>query len=295
LFDKIFIEKKEDIERVITRYLPKEEGYPKTVIEAMNYSVLVGGKRIRPMLLRETYALFGGESLIIEPYLAAIEFIHSYSLVHDDLPALDNDELRRGNLTTHIKFGHAMGILAGDALLNYSYEILSSAYELSPMYIDRCAKANKYISKKAGIYGMIGGQVVDIEAVGKTLDIESIEYIHMNKTSALIQAAMCAGAILAGATVEELNVVEEAANKIGLAFQIQDDILDIVGDEDKLGKAINSDAKNQKTTYVTIKGIEESRKDVETLTQSALDNLKALGYTNDFLFALIEKLINRIN
>lgn len=293
MFNDVFKQKREDIEKIILTYLPKAEGRTQVIMDAMKYSVLAGGKRLRPLLLSETYALFGGEDSVVEPYMAAIEFIHSYSLVHDDLPALDNDELRRGKPTTHKVYGEDMAILTGDALLNYAFEVMSGAYEIDSRYLERCARATHYVAKKSGIYGMIGGQVVDVQLNGEKLDLDTILYIHANKTSALIQAAMVSGAILAGAKEDEIQAVEEVANKIGLAFQIQDDILDIEGDEKKLGKKIHSDEKNNKSTYVTIKGLEQAKIDVASISESAMEQLKDLGYSNEFLFELIDYLITR--
>ncbi len=282
----------EEIERVITSYLPKETGYQKTIMQAMNYSVQSGGKRLRPMLMLETYRLFGGTSKAIEPFLAALEMIHTYSLVHDDLPAMDNDEYRRGRKTTHVVYGEAMAILAGDALLNYAYETAAGAFVSEPQNTD-IAKAMLVLTKKAGIYGMIGGQVVDVESEGTKIDKQELEFIHIHKTSALLESAMVIGAILAGASEKEQQTVELAARKIGLAFQIQDDILDIIGTQEELGKPIGSDEKNQKNTYVALEGMEKAKAEVKRLSESALSELKELPYENEFLYQLIEQLIER--
>lgn len=282
----------EEIEKIIKEYLPKEEGYQKTIMEAMNYSILAGGKRLRPMLMLETYRLFGGTSKTIYPFMAAIEMIHTYSLVHDDLPAMDNDEYRRGRKTTHIVYGEAMGILAGDALLNYAFETAAGAFQLEPEN-PAVGQAMLVLARKAGIYGMIGGQVVDVEAEGTVIDKEKLDFIHLHKTSALLESAMVIGAILAGANKEEQNLVEKAAGKIGLAFQIQDDILDITSTTEELGKPVGSDEKNGKNTYVAFEGLEKSKEDVKKLSELAMEDLQKLPYENPFLIELIKELIER--
>lgn len=306
-FNESLKERTEKIEAVILTYLPKEEGFQKTVIEAMNYSVLAGGKRLRPMLMQETYRLFGGKGKIIEPFMAAIEMIHTYSLVHDDLPAMDNDEYRRGRKTTHIQFGHAMGILAGDALLNYAFETMVQSSEIAKqdpelVYEDTIGKilsAQCILAKKAGIYGMVGGQTVDVEATEKQeiLTQEKLDFIYRLKTSALIEGSMMAGAALAGASDEDIEKIEEIAGKIGLAFQIQDDILDVTSSTQVLGKPVFSDEKNQKTTYVTLKGISEAERLVESISEEALRELDALsarlGCRNEFMEELLMWLIHR--
>lgn len=282
----------EEIEKIIKEYLPKEEDYQKTIMEAMNYSILAGGKRLRPMLMLETYRLFGGTSKTIYPFMAAIEMIHTYSLVHDDLPAMDNDEYRRGRKTTHIVYGEAMGILAGDALLNYAFETAAGAFQLEPEN-PVVGQAMLVLARKAGIYGMIGGQVVDVESEGTVIDKEKLDFIHLHKTSALLESAMVIGAILAGANKEEQNLVEKAAGKIGLAFQIQDDILDITSTTEELGKPVGSDEKNGKNTYVAFEGLEKSKGDVKKLSESAMEDLQKLPYENPFLIELIKELIER--
>ena len=285
----------EQINRIIERYLPKEEGYQRTIFEAMNYSVRAGGKRLRPMLMQETYRMFGGSDAAIEPFMAAIEMIHTYSLVHDDLPAMDNDEYRRGKKTTHAVYGEAMGILAGDALLNYAYETAAQALPA----LDKnpnVGAAFLVLAQKACVYGMVGGQVVDVEADKRgetTIAREKLDFIYQLKTGALIEAAMKIGAILAGATTEEQRIVEQAAGRIGLAFQIQDDILDVTSTFEELGKPIGSDEKNQKSTYVTYEGLEKSAADVEALSGEASALLATLGKDDAFLQELIHFLVHR--
>lgn len=282
------------IEAILKEYLPNEEGWQKTVIAAMNYSVLVGGKRLRPMLMEETYRLFGGKGREIEPFMAAIEMIHTYSLVHDDLPAMDNDEYRRGRKTTHVVYGEAMAILAGDGLLNYAFETAMKSFTMEGD-LEKKARALSVLAQKAGIYGMIGGQTADIEAedLGDQVTTEHLMFIHAHKTSALIEAAMMTGAILAGASQEEIAQIEKAAYEIGIAFQIQDDILDVTSTLEMLGKPIGSDAKNHKTTYVTLKGLEESRKEQQELSLHAIETIRNIGYSNDFLMELVTSLITR--
>ena len=285
-------EKTAHIEAVIRNYLPKEEGYQKTVIEAMNYSVEAGGKRLRPMLMEETYHMFGGTGTVIEPFMAAMEMIHTYSLVHDDLPAMDNDEYRRGRKTTHIKYGEAMGILAGDGLLNYAFETAVKAFVLEPDN-ETLPEALQVLAHKAGIYGMLGGQCVDVEEEGKPLFREKLDFIHRLKTGALIEASMVIGALLAGASREDVDVVENIAGKVGLAFQIQDDILDVTSTTEVLGKPVLSDEKNHKTTYVTIRGLEQAKKDVEEISKEAVALLDGLSCENAYLRALILMLVSR--
>ena len=286
------MDRKKEVEQIVTSFLPKEEGYQKTVLEAMNYSVSAGGKRLRPMLMLETYRMFGGTSKVIEPFMAAIEMIHTYSLIHDDLPAMDNDEYRRGRKTTHVVYGEAMAILAGDALLNYAFETAASAFVLDEGN-PAIGKAFIILASKAGVYGMIGGQVVDVESEGKEIDADTLKFIHIHKTSALLESAMLIGAVLAGASEQQQRTVELAARELGLAFQIRDDILDVTGNTDELGKPVGSDEKNHKNTYVALEGLEKAKEDVKRYSESAIDRLKSLPARNEFLYELIEELIDR--
>ena len=285
----------EEINKVIQSYLPAEEGFAKTMAQAMNYSILAGGKRLRPMLILETLRLFGGEEKLAYPFMAAMEMIHTHSLVHDDLPALDNDDYRRGRLTTHKVYGEAMGVLSGVALLNYAYEVMLTAFDKAdtPDRQAHVIQALKVISHKTGRYGMLGGQSVDVENDGKPMSREMIDYIYENKTSALIEASVMTGAILGGATEEEIAIVEKAAKNIGLAFQIQDDILDVTSTEEELGKPIHSDEKNHKTTYVTLMGIEKASQQVKKLSDEAVTLLEGLNKKNEFLFTLVNELVGR--
>lgn len=301
-------ERIEAAEHIITSYLPREEGRQKTLIEAMNYSVLAGGKRLRPVLMREAYMMFGGRNeMVIGPFMAALEMIHTYSLVHDDLPALDNDEYRRGKKTTHAVYGPGMATIAGDGLLNLAFETaLTAAQECQdlPEYdgsvSSRMLAALTILAEKAGIYGMIGGQCADIEAEKRTdVTPDDLLFIHENKTGALIESALMIGAILAGASASDVHKMEQIGQNVGVAFQIQDDILDVIGDQDKLGKPVGSDEKNEKTTYVTFYGLEKSKEEVARLSDEALELLRELesqeGHEDIFLEDLITWLIHRDN
>ena len=273
-----------------------EEGYQKSVLEAMNYSLMAGGKRLRPILMQSTYELFGGTGTLIEPFMAAIELIHTYSLVHDDLPAMDNDEYRRGKKTTHVVYGEAMAILAGDGLLTHAFSTAAKAFDLCrEEELIAVAKAMKVLADYAGIAGMVGGQAVDVEAEKKNimLDEQKLLYIFELKTGALIQASMMIGAILAGATEEQILSVSDIAKNVGIAFQIQDDILDATSSLEVLGKPVGSDEKNNKTTYVTIKGLEQAKEDVKRYSEAARETLAMLPVKSEFLSELIESLITR--
>lgn len=296
-FNEQLQQKAADAEDILKKYLPEEEGYQKKVIEAMNYSVLAGGKRLRPVLMKESFLLFGGQGEVIEPFMAALEMIHNYSLVHDDLPAMDNDEYRRGRKTTWTVYGEGMAVLAGDGLLNYAYETAAKAFDKADDLeeMKRVARALQILAEKAGIYGMIGGQNGDLEAEEGKLPLteELLLFIHEKKTAALIQAALMIGGILAGASDTEIRSLEKAAYDIGIAFQIQDDILDVTGNEKILGKPIGSDEKNHKLTYVSLNGLEKSKEDVKRLSREAEEILSSFQEKNPFLISLIDSLITR--
>lgn len=312
-FEETLTARVEDAENILKTYLPEEEGFQKKVLEAMNYSVLAGGKRLRPVLMKESYALFGGRSKIVEPFMAALEMIHNYSLVHDDLPCMDNDEYRRGRKTTWCVYGEGMAVLAGDALLNYAFETASKAFSMIPEEVghecnpelagdavhlyEAVGKAMQILSQKAGVYGMVGGQCADIcaeEMPGKEVTEELLLYIHKNKTAALIESAMMIGAVLAGAGTEDVLRIEKIAENIGIAFQIQDDILDITSSLEVLGKQTGSDEKNHKVTYVSLNGLEKSREDVRRLSEEAMEGLRSFSVRNEFLEQLVENLITRV-
>jgi len=292
-FNQVRADKVARIEYVLRKYLPVPGDHQQEIMEAMKYSLLAGGKRLRPMLMQETYMLFGGDSEIVEPFMAALEMIHTYSLVHDDLPAMDDDAYRRGRKTTHVVYGEAMGILTGDALLNFAFETASCAFEMEPQNSRRIGKAIAVLARKSGIYGMIGGQVVDIRSAGKQIDKEMLDFIYALKTGALIEGAMVIGAILAGASDEEIAAVEQIAGNVGMAFQIQDDILDVVSTAEILGKPVHSDEKNEKPTYVAVKGLAEAGKDVERLSGEALRLLTGLPGEHAYMEWLIRELIHR--
>ncbi len=308
-FEELLQEKTQEAEKILGKYLPEVTGEQSTVLEAMNYSLLAGGKRLRPILMMEAYRLFGGHDEIVEPFMAAIEMIHTYSLVHDDLPAMDNDELRRGKHTTWKVYGEAMGILAGDALLNYAFETAAKSFEMcatsrsgrtlpveaASFRLKACADAVALLAGKAGIYGMVGGQVVDVEAEKQHKSLSGVQllFVHEQKTAALIQASLMTGAVLAGAAKAQIGKLEQIGRNVGIAFQIQDDILDVIGDTEELGKTVGSDAASNKETYVTMFGIEKSKADVEGLTQEALEILGTIQGEKAFLEKLILSLTTR--
>ena len=283
-----------DIETRIRRFLPEQYEYQKTIVDAMSYSVLAGGKRLRPMLMEAAYQMFDGIGQDIDSFMAAIEMIHTYSLVHDDLPAMDNDMYRRGKKTTHAVYGEAMGILAGDALLNYAFETVADALVRCNGDM-RMIRAYAVLSRKAGIYGMIGGQVVDVESEkkGQKVDQNCLDFIYRLKTGALIEASLRIGAILAGASDEEVTFMEQAGTKLGLAFQIQDDILDVTSSLEVLGKPIGSDERNEKATYVAFEGLEKAKTEVERLSKEAVQILDGLKKDHTFLKELFLYLIHR--
>ena len=293
LFQKKMQEKATEIEAILKDFLPKEMTEQKTIFQAMEYSLMSGGKRLRPMLLQESYILFGGEEKeVVHAFMAAMEMIHTYSLVHDDLPAMDNDDYRRGKETTHKVFGEDMGILAGDALLNYAYETAVLGVEKAEKK-EEAIQALSILVKKAGVFGMVGGQVVDVERTGKPLTKEQLDFIYRLKTGALLEAALMAGAALAGAGKKEIQSLEEIGRNVGMAFQIQDDILDLTSTTKELGKPVYSDEKNEKTTYVSLYGIEKAEHAVEEYSNKALEQLAKLPVESVWLNTLIVKLIHR--
>ena len=292
-FKESFQERQREVEEILKGYLPEKQGLQKTIFEAMEYSLMAGGKRIRPILMREAYRLFGGvDEKVIEPFMAAMEMVHTYSLVHDDLPAMDNDDYRRGRKTTHVVYGEDMGILAGDALLNYAFETASRCFDKTGN-LSAAATAFQIFSRKAGVYGMVGGQVVDVERTGQPLDKEVLEFIYTLKTGALLEGALMVGAALAGTDDSALDKMEQIGRCVGMAFQIQDDILDCTSTTQELGKPVHSDEKNEKTTYVSLYGIEKSHQAVEEYSHQAVTLLEELSGRNLFLEDLIEYLINR--
>ena len=292
-FDEKLLEKVADIDKILRKYLPAPKGYQGNIMEIMEYSLMSGGKRVRPMLMKESFELFNGKGDVVEPFMVAIEMIHTYSLVHDDLPAMDDDDYRRGRKTTHIVYGEDMAILAGDALLNCAFEIALKSLDIAPKKNLEIGKALKILAHKAGVYGMIGGQVIDIESAGKNISMDILEAIFRLKTGALFEASMMIGGVLAGANENQVNGLEEIASKAGAAFQIQDDILDVTSSLEVLGKATCSDEKNEKTTYVTLKGLEKAREDVAAFSDEAITKLRSFDRSNSFLEELLKALVSR--
>ena len=284
--------KSDYIEELLKKYMPKEDGYQSTIMESMNYSLKSGGKRLRPILTLEACKIVGGNEEDAIPFAMAIEMIHTYSLIHDDLPSLDNDDLRRGKPTNHKVYGEAMAILAGDGLLNYAYEIMLSS-SLNKDNPEKYLRAIGEIAKGAGIYGMIGGQVVDVESENTLIPKEKLDYIHLNKTAAIMVGCMRAGAIVGNANEEQLEKVTKYAKNIGLSFQIVDDILDITGDESKLGKHVGSDIENNKSTYPSLIGLEKSKEVATQLINEARENIKTLNGDYNFLDGLANYIIDR--
>ena len=297
-FRKELEERTKQINEQIESYLPEEKGHQSTIFEAMNYSVKAGGKRLRPLFMQEICRLFTGEvQPVVVPFMAAIEMIHTSSLVHDDLPCMDDDMMRRGKASTWAEYGEDMGVLAGDALMIYAFEVAAKAFnEVSEADdLKRVGRAIEILAAKTGIYGMIGGQTVDVELSGGPIPKNKLDFIYRLKTGALIEASMLIGAVLGGAAEEDCKIVESLAGKVGLAFQIQDDILDVTGDQKVLGKEAGSDEKNGKNTYVLFKGIEQSKKDAEQYTREALQIFDELEYKNPFLRELLLYLVGRKN
>lgn len=285
-------EKIENVISILKAYLPVPDGQNDLLIDAMAYSLFAGGKRIRPIFMVETFKLLNGEGDIIKPFMAAIEMIHTYSLIHDDLPAMDNDDLRRGMPTCHVKFGEDIAVLAGDALLNNAFEIMIKAALSNPDI--RVIKAINELGTAAGTKGMIGGQVADVLNENKPIGLELLNYIHLHKTSALIEAAFVIGATLANATNEIIEIFRNIGKNIGLAFQIQDDLLDVLGNEEALGKPLHSDEKNNKITYVSLKGIEASNQIInEQLTQATASLQRFDQNKSGFLMYFIQYLKTR--
>lgn len=280
------------IEKLLKEYMPEEKGYQKTIFEAMNYSLKAGGKRLRPILTLEACRIVGGNEEDVIPFAIAIEMIHTYSLIHDDLPALDNDDLRRGVPTNHKVYGDAMAILAGDGLLNYAFEIMLSS-SIGKENPAKYLNAINEIAKSSGVYGMIGGQVVDIESEDKKIEMEKLDFIHLNKTAAIIVGCMRAGAIIGDATEKQLENITKYATNIGLSFQIADDILDITGDESKLGKKVGSDIDNNKSTYPSLIGLEKSKEIANDLINEAKTRISNIKGDTEFLNDLAEYIVAR--
>ncbi len=292
-FKEKMIDRKKLIDRELIRYLDSKSIYQQKIYESMRYSINAGGKRLRPILVLEACELVGGNIQDAIPFACAIEMIHTYSLIHDDLPAMDNDDFRRGKLTNHKIYGEGLAILAGDGLLNYAFEIMIE--KIIEINNPNTIKAMHEISKASGVRGMIGGQVVDLLSEGKEIDKETLEFIHINKTSAMIEASIKAGALIGGATEGQYSVLSNYGKNIGLAFQIVDDILDVTGDEKKLGKKVGSDQDNNKATYPSIHGIEASKKFANELIRDSITDLDIFNDNADFLRKLSQYLEIREN
>jgi len=287
--------RKQEAEEILQAYLPDEHAGRGSLVSAVRYSVLAGGKRLRPVLMIECYRLFGGNSEVIRPFAAAMEMIHTHSLVHDDLPAIDNDDYRRGKKTTHAVYGEALGVLAGDALLNLAYETLLQGFRYREED-DRIQRAAAVLASKSGLFGMLGGQGLDVENEKngmKEYSEEDLLYIYEHKTAALLEASMMVGAILGGASRQQISSVEKIGSRIGLAFQIQDDILDVTSTQEELGKPVFSDAKNEKTTFVTLYGVKKASEIVRNLTEEALKELRRLPGDTGFLEELFQEMAGR--
>lgn len=290
---QILEQKAKQIDKYLEQYLPSEKEYPSIIFEAMRYSVFAGGKRLRPVLLLSACETLGGDTEKAIPFACAIEMIHSYSLIHDDLPAMDNDDYRRGMLTNHKKFGEDIAILAGDGLLHHAFEIMSDA--CVKYCSEKTVKAMQAIAHGAGVFGMLSGQVADVISEGKQIDEKTMYFIHKNKTAAMLQGALKAGTLLAGGTEQQIKLMEQAGEKIGVAFQIADDILDVTSTFQELGKPVHSDEKNEKNTFVTMYGIEASQKMVQTLSEEAIAIFQTFGEKADFLIELTQYLMKRKN
>ncbi|MDO4288068.1 MAG: polyprenyl synthetase family protein [Eubacterium sp.] len=284
----------EHIDAALNACFEKKFEAPDNIVSAMKYSLFAGGKRLRPVLMMEACRCFGGDEAAVVPLACAIEMIHTYSLIHDDLPAMDNDDLRRGKPTNHKVYGENMAILAGDALLNYAMEIAVDGMPFDTLEHARIyGRAFRVLAEAAGVNGMIGGQTGDILSENMEINEEQLFYIHAHKTGALLKAAILCGALVGGADAESLRALERYSEKIGLAFQIVDDMLDVLGDEKTLGKPIGSDEKNHKTTFVTLYGMASSEEKVAELEAGALEDLAQVKGDTAFLKAMVRYICHR--
>ncbi len=293
---------KELIEQGLDQRMQKADRYNHTVWEAMQYSLMAGGKRIRPVLMLWTGLSLGAEEKDLLPFAQSLEMIHTYSLIHDDLPAMDNDDYRRGRLTNHKVYGEATAILAGDGLLNLAFETMGETMtavigqENGSQRLQNMAKAFAFMARCAGPSGMIAGQMADLASEGRQIDIEELTYIEYNKTSQLLMAALVCGGMLAGASEDIIHHLEEAGGALGKAFQIWDDVLDVEGSLEELGKAPSSDAANEKATFVSCYGLDKAKEEAAKLTEMALENLQVLpGEYGDAVRQMTAELIKRRN
>lgn len=280
------------VNRALQRYLPAPDGLEKNVVEAMRYSALAGGKRIRPMLTLEFCRLCNGDVDAALPFACAIEMVHTYSLIHDDLPCMDNDDFRRGKPSCHVEFGEATALLAGDALLSLAFETALCDNDKDKISPENALRAARMLASASGSSGMVGGQIIDLESEGQKISLETLEFMHNKKTGAMITAAAQIGCVLAGADETKIEAAGQYARRIGLAFQIVDDILDVTGDDTKLGKPVGSDRENSKTTYITHLGIEKSKVLVRRLTEEAIRYLKSFE-NSEFLSEFAAMLADR--
>ena len=270
--EKYLLQVSEDFEKSVLNYLPPVTDKPKKLHEAMRYSMLAGGKRLRPALAKVAFDMFGGKGDSVYLAMAALEMLHTFSLIHDDLPCIDNDDYRRGKLTAHKMFGEATAVLSGDALCILAFELIAKTNN---------SKAVEILAQKLGTYGMIGGEITDIESEGKTVSLEDVDYIHYHKTAALIEASLCLGAELAGAKTEHIAIIQEYGKLIGLAFQVVDDILDIESTTEQLGKDAGSDEERGKATYPAVIGLEASKQRAKKLYMEAIEKLNMLPQSLD--------------
>lgn len=292
MFRKYCQERCKLIDQQLAEFLPSDNVQPLIIFEAMRYSLFAGGKRLRPILLMAASDAVGGNGLNYLPIACGLEMIHTYSLIHDDLPAMDNDDYRRGKLTNHKVYGEGMAILAGDGLLTAAFDSMLSQTGVEP---ERLLKVIREISIAAGPYGMVGGQAIDLQSEGKSLDRNTVRFMHQAKTGALFKAAIRAGAILAGADNSKIDALTKYADCFGLAFQITDDILDVIGSQEKIGKPIGSDIRNQKATYVTLYSLEEAQKMAKQVIDNAMESLMDFGPEADILRNFVTYLSAREN
>ncbi|MDW7669101.1 MAG: polyprenyl synthetase family protein [Bacillota bacterium] len=281
------------INKEMELFLEKRNNFQSIIYNAINYSIFAGGKRIRPILTLASYELFDYDILVPMPFACAIEMIHTYSLIHDDLPAMDDDDYRRGNPSCHKKFGEDIAILAGDALLNKAYEIIFNINNDKNISPEKIIEAGRVLAYASGSEGMIGGQIVDLHHEKDTLEI--LEYMHLHKTGALINASCKVGGIIGGADEEELVHLDEFSKNLGLAFQVKDDILDVEGKNEDIGKPSGSDIENKKLTYVTLLGVEKAKKLEKELTEKSISSLDYFGSNGDCLKNLANTLLHRKN
>lgn len=291
--DRYLRNRKELIDAALMKIVPNERDYPPKLCKAMRYSILNGGKRIRPILAMAAFDAVGGKGDTILPFACALELIHTYSLIHDDLPAMDDDDFRRGKPTVHRVFGEAVAILAGDGLLTGAFQTMSHGALEHGIDLEMSMEIIREISQTAGFSGLVGGQVMDIESEGRAADLPTVEYIHTHKTGALILASLRIGAKLGGASSDKLEAITRYGERIGLAFQIVDDILDVIGESSTLGKEVGSDEARKKATYPGVVGIEESKRLAENLVKEAIAHLTILEEKAEPLEEIARYLVRR--